>query len=178
MNGSSKDPYIEQAAIQIATDNKWRAVAFNYGKVSVVPKSQSQSQSHHNKSAQTIFINKKETDTNINANANATQEAITSAMLQGGNNFVDVGDLNFLISYLRKKHHGFMAAIGFSMGGAKLVHFLGRTKEHSNLNAACSISSPLDYTPKNVTVVPQTFAHKFYHFGVSFFRTYYLLYAN
>ena len=76
MNGSSKDPYIEQAAIQIATDNKWRAVAFNYGKVSVVPKS------HHNKSTQTIFINKKETgsdeasksngdnDTNENTNEN------------------------------------------------------------------------------------------------------------
>ena len=146
VNGSSKEPYIEQAAIQIVTDKKWRALVFNYGKISVI--------SHEYE-----FHDKKKT-TRTNKGIPITNKVT----LQGGNNFVDMGDLNFLISYLRKTHHGFIGAIGFSMGGAKLVHFLGRAKEYSNLNAACSISSPLDYTSKNITIIPHTFVHRCYHF--------------
>uniref|UniRef100_A0A7S4T5N9 AB hydrolase-1 domain-containing protein n=1 Tax=Ditylum brightwellii TaxID=49249 RepID=A0A7S4T5N9_9STRA len=85
--------------------------------------------------------------------------------IHGGHNLMDGGDLNFLISHIRKYHNGFLAAIGYSMGGAKLVQYLSRTREHSNLDAACIVSSPLDFTEKNVTVHrPHGLIHRFYHF--------------
>ena len=86
----------------------------------------------------------------------------------GGSNFMDSGDLNFLISHLRIKHHGFMAAVGFSMGGAKLIQYVGRTGIHSNLDAACCVSSPLDFTSKNETVWrANSVIQRLYHLGMS-----------
>jgi len=91
-------------------------------------------------------------------------------LLAGGNSFFDNGDLNFFISHIRKSHKGFLGCIGYSMGGAKLVQFLGRTGEYCNIDAACAISAPLDFTPRNVTVYnPTTLAHKFYHMGISLY---------
>uniref|UniRef100_A0A7S2I4B1 AB hydrolase-1 domain-containing protein n=1 Tax=Helicotheca tamesis TaxID=374047 RepID=A0A7S2I4B1_9STRA len=91
-----------------------------------------------------------------------------SPYILGGQNLMDGGDLNFLISHIRKRHDGFLAAIGYSMGGAKLVKYLSRTQEHSNLDAACCISSPLDFTENNVTVhKPNGLIHKMYHFMVT-----------
>jgi predicted alpha/beta-fold hydrolase len=88
--------------------------------------------------------------------------------LGGGSNFLDSGDLNFLISHLRKNHHGFLAAVGFSMGGAKLIQYLGRTGVHSNLDAACCVSSPLDFSTKNETVWrANSLMQRLYHLGMS-----------
>mmetsp|Transcript_16378 Transcript_16378/g.20409 ORF Transcript_16378/g.20409 Transcript_16378/m.20409 type:complete len:512 (-) Transcript_16378:122-1657(-) len=92
----------------------------------------------------------------------------TSAALYGGHNFMDGGDVNFLISRLRKEYPStFIAAVGFSMGGAKLVQYLTRTGEHCNLDAACAISSPLDFTARNVTVYGGNWQHKIYHFAIA-----------
>jgi len=127
--GHNREPYIEQAALHIAVEKRWRAVILNYGKLRV-------------------------------------SESGTSIL--GGYNFVDGGDLNFLISHIRKYHDGFLGAIGFSMGGAKLVHYLCRTREHCQLDAACTISSPLDFTANNITVhEPDTFVQRMYHFVVT-----------
>ena len=75
------------------------------------------------------------------ANAKATK----GEALVGGQSLIDAGDLSFLISYIRKHHDGFLGALGFSMGGAKLVQYLCRTKEHSQLDAAATIFPPRFY---------------------------------
>lgn len=69
----------------------------------------------------------------------------------GGHCLTETKDISFLVSHLRKHHSGFIGIIGFSMGGTKLVQYLLRTKEYCNLDAACTISSPLDFTTKNET---------------------------
>eukprot|EP00591_Stephanopyxis_turris_P005138 CAMPEP_0195519200 /NCGR_PEP_ID=MMETSP0794_2-20130614/14513_1 /TAXON_ID=515487 /ORGANISM="Stephanopyxis turris, Strain CCMP 815" /LENGTH=492 /DNA_ID=CAMNT_0040648319 /DNA_START=51 /DNA_END=1529 /DNA_ORIENTATION=- len=130
INGSNKEPYIEQAALQIVVQKGWRAVILNYGKIRVL------------------------------------NDKMECAL--GGHNFMDGGDLNFLISHIRKTHEGFLGVVGYSMGGAKLVQYLGRTREHCNVDAACAISSPLDFTPNNVTVHnPVSFSHRAYHFFIA-----------
>jgi len=87
----------------------------------------------------------------------------------GGNCLTDCPDINFLVSHIRNRHSGFLAAIGYSMGGSKLVQFLLRVKEHCNLDAACTISSPLDFTKNNDTVHHPhgTFISSLYHWVVS-----------
>lgn len=69
----------------------------------------------------------------------------------GGNFLTESHDISFLVSHLRTFHSGFLGAIGFSMGGTKLAHYILRTKEHCNLDAVCTISSPLDFTIDNDT---------------------------
>jgi len=130
INGNSTEPYVEQAALHIAVQRRWRAVVLNYGKLSLTK----------NKSSSL-----------------------------GGTSLIDGGDLNFLVSHIRKEHNGFLAAIGYSMGGAKLVQYLVRTCEHCNLDAACTISSPLDFTTRNDTVhKPKTqLMYRYYHFMVT-----------
>lgn len=87
----------------------------------------------------------------------------------GGNCLTETKDISFLVSHLRKHHSGFLAVIGFSMGGSKLAHYLLRTKEYCNLDAACTISSPLDYTTNNDTVHQPNgkIVTTIYHFIVS-----------
>ena len=98
------------------------------------------------------------------ANAKATK----GEALVGGQSLIDAGDLSFLVSYIRKHHDGFLGALGFSMGGAKLVQYLCRTKEHSQLDAAATISSPLDFTERNYTVHrPVELVHRIYHFVIA-----------
>lgn len=98
------------------------------------------------------------------ANAKATK----GEALVGGQSLIDAGDLSFLVSHLRKHHDGFLGALGFSMGGAKLVQYLCRTKEHSQLDAAATISSPLDFTERNYTVhKPVELVHRIYHFVIA-----------
>ena len=88
--------------------------------------------------------------------------------LVGGQSLIDAGDISTVVSYIRKHHDGFLGALGFSMGGAKLVQYLCRTKEHSQLDAACCISSPLDFTERNCTVHrPVELVHRLYHFVVA-----------
>ena len=130
INGSSREPYVEQAALHIAAEKGWRAVVLNYSKPKIIRDKQDFS--------------------------------------LGGISSCDGGDLNFLISYIRKNHDGFLAAVGFSMGGAKLVQFLIRTQENCNLDAACTISSPLDFTTKNGTVhKPEGLVSRMYHFIIT-----------
>mmetsp|Transcript_25584 Transcript_25584/g.75453 ORF Transcript_25584/g.75453 Transcript_25584/m.75453 type:complete len:471 (+) Transcript_25584:632-2044(+) len=129
INGCSREPYVEQAALHIAVEKGWRAVILNYAKMQIL------------------------------------HEQLCSL---GGHSILDGGDLNYLISYIRKDHGGFLAAVGFSMGGAKLVQYLIRTREHCNLDAACTISSPLDFTTKNDTVhKPEGLIPRAYHFIIT-----------
>jgi len=129
INGNSTEPYVEQAALHIAVEKKWRAIVLNYATV---------------------------------------KAAGTKGAALGGQSLVDAADLSFLISYIRKHHDGFLAAMGFSMGGSKLVQYLCRTKEHCQLDAACTISSPLDFTHRNFTVhKPVELAHRLYHFVIA-----------
>lgn len=148
VSGSSKEPYMEQTALQIVANYRWRCVALNYGKIRISVQDK----------------RKQSTKKSTASSPEAQQEDQKIILLRGGSSFMDLGDLNYLISYLRKLHHGFIGAIGFSMGGAKLVQFLTRTQKHSNLNAAVSICSPLDFTSKNVTVYSNKFIHRIYHF--------------
>lgn len=87
----------------------------------------------------------------------------------GGHCLTETKDISFLVSHLRKHHSGFIGIIGFSMGGTKLVQYLLRTKEYCNLDAACTISSPLDFTTKNETVHEPNgkFMTMLYHFILS-----------
>jgi len=129
INGGSREPYVEQAALHIAAEKGWRAVILNY------------------------------------ANMKILHEQVCSL---GGTSLLDGGDLNYLISYIRKSHGGFLGAVGFSMGGAKLVQYLIRTREHCNLDAACTISSPLDFTERNDTVhKPEGLVSRAYHFMIT-----------
>eukprot|EP00591_Stephanopyxis_turris_P002949 CAMPEP_0195526436 /NCGR_PEP_ID=MMETSP0794_2-20130614/27490_1 /TAXON_ID=515487 /ORGANISM="Stephanopyxis turris, Strain CCMP 815" /LENGTH=442 /DNA_ID=CAMNT_0040657121 /DNA_START=380 /DNA_END=1708 /DNA_ORIENTATION=- len=133
VNGSSREPYVEQAALQVAVQKGWRAVVLNYSKIRVI-----------------------------------NNDDGKAARVLGGSNFVDGGDLSFLVSYIRKTHHDFLGAIGFSMGGAKLLQYVGRTREHCNIDAACAISSPLDYGERNVTVCnPVSLEHRVYHLMIA-----------
>jgi len=109
IGGHSREPYIEQAAMQII-DKGWKVAILNYSQVCVFD------------------------DCSV-----------------GGNCLTENHDISLLVSHLRKNHSGFLAAIGFSMGGTKLVQYLLRTKEHCNLDAACTVSSPLDFTTNNDT---------------------------
>lgn len=127
INGHSTEPYVEQAALHVAVEKKWRCIILNYAKV---------------------------------------RKAAGSAL--GGQSLLDAADINFLVSYIRKQHDGFLAAVGFSMGGSKLVQYLCRTKEHCQVDAACTISSPLDFTERNYTVHrPVEMAHRLYHFVIA-----------
>lgn len=71
----------------------------------------------------------------------------------GGNCLTDSHDINLLVSHLRKKYpqRKFLFCIGFSMGGAKLAQYLIRTGEACDIDGACTISSPLDFTRDNDT---------------------------
>ena len=131
INGHSTEPYVEQAALHIAVEKKWRAIVLNYATVQQCKGEQGEA-------------------------------------LVGGQSLVDAGDLSFLVSYIRKYHDGFLGALGFSMGGAKLVQYLCRTREHSQLDAAATISSPLDFTERNYTVHrPVELVHRIYHFVIA-----------
>jgi len=128
INGHSTEPYVEQAALHIAVEKKWRAVVLNYAKV----------------------------------------KQTKGEALVGGQSLIDAGDISTVVSHIRKHHDGFLGALGFSMGGAKLVQYLCRTKEHSQLDAAGTISSPLDFTERNHTVHrPVEFVHRLYHFVIT-----------
>ena len=131
INGHSTEPYVEQAALHVAVEKKWRAIVLNYARAQQCKGEQGEA-------------------------------------LVGGQSLIDAGDLSFLVSYIRKHHDGFLGALGFSMGGAKLVQYLCRTREHSQLDAAATISSPLDFTERNYTVHrPVELVHRVYHFVIA-----------
>ena len=79
----------------------------------------------------------------------------------GGNCLTDSHDINLLVSHLRNKYpqRKFLFCIGFSMGGAKLAQYLIRTGEACDLDGACTVSSPLDFTRDNDTGKLKEFFH-------------------
>lgn len=82
---------------------------------------------------------------------NYSKLCIVGSASVGGNCLTESHDINFLVSHIRNYHSGFLAVIGFSMGGNKVSQYLLRTKEHCNVDAACTISSPLDFSVNNHT---------------------------
>jgi len=98
-----------------------------------------------------------------------SQDSSTPMMAVGGTCLTDVCDLNFLISHIRKSQSAFLAAVGFSMGGSKLVQYLLRAAEHSHVDCAAIISSPLDFSVENDTVHEprKTLVSTVYHLLVS-----------
>mmetsp|Transcript_17509 Transcript_17509/g.32600 ORF Transcript_17509/g.32600 Transcript_17509/m.32600 type:complete len:359 (-) Transcript_17509:10-1086(-) len=83
---------------------------------------------------------------------------------KGGYSLYDTVDLSILINHLRQYHHGPLYAIGFSMGAAKLANYLGRAGNVSNLDAACCVSCPWDFTENNLAVHKPSLTERGYHF--------------
>ncbi len=106
IGGSSKEIYIEQAAIQIV-EKGWNVVILNYSKVSVVNVE--------------VPVEHEDTHTgtgNTDMPCSATTSSHTVSV--GGNCLTETHDISFLVSHIRKKHSGFLCCIGFSMGGTKM----------------------------------------------------------
>jgi len=100
---------------------------------------------------------------------NYSKVSVVDGQSVGGNCLTENCDISFLVSHIRKRHSGFLCCMGFSMGGSKLVTYLLRTKEHCNIDAACTISSPLDFTTNNCTVHQPhgSFVVSMYHLLIS-----------
>ncbi|GMI22754.1 hypothetical protein TeGR_g4297, partial [Tetraparma gracilis] len=79
----------------------------------------------------------------------------------------DTLDIGLLVSHLRETHHGPLFVVGFSMGAAKLTNFLGRTKTKSNVDGACCICCPWDFTENNSAVHKPNFVERCYHFIIT-----------
>ncbi|GMH50781.1 hypothetical protein TL16_g00867 [Triparma laevis f. inornata] len=83
---------------------------------------------------------------------------------KGGYSLYDTVDLSILINHLRQYHHGPLYAIGFSMGASKLANYLGRAGSVSNLDAACCVSCPWDFSENNAAVHTPSLSERGYHF--------------
>jgi predicted alpha/beta-fold hydrolase len=161
---------VEQAALHIAVERKWRAVILNYARGKDSPiflfiyiDGSYSYKINGNLLTITLLPYFFQHEIKVQPTKGGKGEALV-----GGQSLIDAGDLSFLVSYIRKHHDGFLGALGFSMGGAKLVQYLCRTKECSGLDAAGTISSPLDFTERNYTVHrPIELVHRIYHFVIA-----------